>query len=653
MVRLIILTVCLLTLNFRSCAQYTKLLDFDDTNGSLPLGAPVSDGTFLYGMTEDGGVEGDGTLYKIKTDGTGYVKLLDFDGAVYGRYPNGALILVSSTLYGMTTGGGANGLGTVFKILPDGTGYTRLLDFNGAANGQNPVGSLLSDGTFLYGMTSTGGTNNMGTIFKIMPDGSGYVKLLDFDGAGNGRTPRSTPISDGTFLYGMTDQGGTNDMGVVFKIMPDGTGYVKLLDFAGTSNGADPEGSLLYDGTFLYGMTEDGGVNNLGAIFRIKPDGTSYAKILDFTGANGRVPEGPLVSDGTFLYGVTGLGGGSNFGIVFKILPDGSGYEKLLDFDGTATGRFPGSGPAYNGTFLYGTTSAGGANDLGVVYKYSTVPSTGPTITSFTPASGPVGTSVTITGTNFSTTPANNTVRFNGMLATVINSSATTINTTVPAGATTGTITVTVAGNTATSATSFTVTTGTSNQPPVIATSTTAARVGGIVTIDLLPLISDADNNLDLSTLSLVTNLSEQGASAVITSSSELILDYEALEFYGTDHVTLEVCDLLASCAQQELTIEVTGDIVVYNAISPNGDLLNASWQIRNIELFTETRNNNVTVYDRWGDKVFSATNYDNTSRVFKGLADSGGELPSGTYFYRIEFMSGRPSKTGYLVLKR
>lgn len=125
------------------------------------------------------------------------------------------------------------------------------------------------------------------------------------------------------------------------------------------------------------------------------------------------------------------------------------------------------------------------------------------------------------------------------------------------------------------------------------------------------------------------------------------------MEFYGTDHVTLEVCDLLASCAQQELTIEVTGDIIVYNAISPNGDQLNATWQIRNIELFTETRDNNVTVYNRWGDKVFSATNYDNTSKVFKGLADSGSELPSGTYFYRIEFMSGRPSKTGYLVLKR
>jgi hypothetical protein len=84
-----------------------------------------------------------------------------------------------------------------------------------------------------------------------------------------------------------------------------------------------------------------------------------------------------------------------------------------------------------------------------------------PTITSFTPASGPIGTTVTITGTNFSTTPANNTVRFNGTTATATASTATSITTSVPTGATTGKITVTVAGNTATSATDFTITVAT------------------------------------------------------------------------------------------------------------------------------------------------------------------------------------------------
>src|SRR5436190_1787608 len=102
--------------------------------------------------------------------------------------------------------------------------YTKLLDFAGTANGANPIGSLFSKGTFLYGMTSNGGTNDYGTIVKIKPDGTGYSKLLDFSGVTNGRNPRGSLISDGTFLYGMTSGGGTNNIGNIFKIKPDGTG---------------------------------------------------------------------------------------------------------------------------------------------------------------------------------------------------------------------------------------------------------------------------------------------------------------------------------------------------------------------------------------------------------------------------------------------
>src|SRR3989304_4196426 len=91
-----------------------------------------------------------------------------------------------------------------FKIKPDGTGYAKLLDFADAANGNYPLGSLISDGTFLYGMTGGNGTNDLGTVFKIMPDGTGYAKLLDFADAANGSYPMGSLISDGTFLYGMT-----------------------------------------------------------------------------------------------------------------------------------------------------------------------------------------------------------------------------------------------------------------------------------------------------------------------------------------------------------------------------------------------------------------------------------------------------------------
>lgn len=156
--------------------------------------------------------------------------------------------------------------------------YTKLLDFAGAANGSYPKGSLISDGIFLYGMTEQGGINYAGTVFKIKPDGSGYSKLLDFYWA-NGSYPWGSLISDGIFLYGMTSQGGINDEGTIFKIKPDGSGYSKLLDFDWFANGSGPHGSLISDGTFLYGMTPYGGTNDDGVVFKINPVGMGIADL--------------------------------------------------------------------------------------------------------------------------------------------------------------------------------------------------------------------------------------------------------------------------------------------------------------------------------------------------------------------------------------
>jgi len=366
-------TLAYLLTGTSSFAQYTTLLNFaDDTTGLSPYGSLISDGTFLYGMTTSGGTNSHGTIFKIMPDGTGYVQLLDFAGPTTGRNPYGSLISDDTFLYGMTAYGGTNNLGTIFKIMPNGTGYVKLLDFAGTTNGSLPFGSLISDGTFLYGMTQNGGTNDMGTIFKIMPDGTGYVKLLDFAGATNGMNPYSSLISDDTFLYGMTYYGGTNGMGTIFKIMPDGTGYVKLLDFAGTTNGKFPYGSLISDGTFLYGMTRQGGTNDMGTIFKIMPDGTGYVKLLDFEGAtNGMNPYSSLISDGTFLYGMTQYGGTNNMGTIFKIMPNGTGHVKLLDFAGATNGRIPLGSLISDGTFLYGMTAQGGTSEYGVVFKFA------------------------------------------------------------------------------------------------------------------------------------------------------------------------------------------------------------------------------------------------------------------------------------------
>ena len=272
-----------------------------------------------------------------------YTVLHNFgDSITDGHFPTGDLYSLDSFLYGMTLQGGVYNYGIIFKIKPDGTGYLKLKDFGDTTDASHGPGSLISDGTFLYGMTDAGGIHYKGTIFKIMPDGSGYTRLLDFNGA-NGKTPGGSLIYDGTFLYGTTGAGGANNMGLVFKIKTDGTAYADLLDFAGITNGLGPDASLFYDGTFLYGTATAGGANNDGTVFKIKPDGTAFANLLDFAGnSNGAQPQGSLISDSTFLYGMTYNGGtlGINYGTVFKIMPDGTGYQDLLDFNGF-NGRNP------------------------------------------------------------------------------------------------------------------------------------------------------------------------------------------------------------------------------------------------------------------------------------------------------------------------
>lgn len=299
-----------------------------------------------------------------------YGTLLEFDWGASGRYPYGSLISDGTFLYGMTTNSGSTDGGTIFRIMPDGTGFATMFDFgDGTVNGRFPHGSLIHDGTFLYGMTLEGGANGMGTLFKILPDGTGFDKLLDFDTT-TGGSPWGSLASDGTFLYGMTNVGGLSASGTLFKLMPDGTGLVVLLDFDGIDLGSHPKGSVLFDGTFLYGMTQQGGMNNMGVLFKIMPDGTGFTKLLDFDGtATGSEPFGDLVSDGTFLYGTATTGGMNNLGTLFKIMPDGTGFVKLLDFDGAANGRNPQGNLTTAGAFLYGMTPHGGTNDLGTLFR--------------------------------------------------------------------------------------------------------------------------------------------------------------------------------------------------------------------------------------------------------------------------------------------
>lgn len=192
------------------------------------------------------------------------------------------------------------------------------------------------------------------------------------------------------------------------------------------------------------------------------------------------------------------------------------------------------------------------------------------------------------------------------------------------------------------------------NVPPRIEHAEIATAIRGKAILNLVPLLSDQNGVDDIVLTSLkVTTPPPSGAAAVIDNTGLLTVDYTQTDFSGSDFVTVQVCDVSASCTQQDIDINVAGDITPFNALSPNGDGLNEALYLEFIEIIPDTKTNKVTVFNRWGSPVFEISDYNNNDRVFKGFDQSGKELPNGTYFYRVEFGSGKKTKDGFITLRR
>ena len=339
-----------------------------DVTGSTASLIQASDGNF-YGTAPYGGAVNNGGVFKVTPAGVETV-LYSFTGGSDATAPSTALIQASDgNFYGTTPKGGANGLGTVFKVTPAGV-ETVLYSFAGGSDGSAPLAALIqaSDGN-LYGTTASGGTSNQGTVFKVTLAGAETV-LYSFAGGNDGGLPAAALIqaSDGN-LYGTTASGGASGQGTTYKLTLSGAEKV-LYSFTGGTDGGAPVTPLIQAGNgSFYGTNQAGGANSNGELFNLTLSGTLSTTYAFNSPSNGEGPKSLVVgSDGT-LYGITTLGGSNNVGTVFTISP--SGVETVLhSFLGLVDGANPISLIQGSDGNLYGITDINsGPFGRGTVFK--------------------------------------------------------------------------------------------------------------------------------------------------------------------------------------------------------------------------------------------------------------------------------------------
>jgi uncharacterized repeat protein (TIGR03803 family) len=206
------------------------------SDGAYPAAGLVLSGDTLYG-TASGDSYGNGsTVFKVGTNGMNFATLYNFTNGIDGAYPVSDLVLSGNTLYGTAKFGGSAGNGTVFKVNTDGSGFAPLYSFSAMSgspatnsDGADPVAGLVLSHNILFGTASAGGTGGNGTIFRINTDGTGFTTLYNFTPVftnrvyaaltnADGANPAGDLLLSSNVLYGTAENGGTSGLGTVFAL---------------------------------------------------------------------------------------------------------------------------------------------------------------------------------------------------------------------------------------------------------------------------------------------------------------------------------------------------------------------------------------------------------------------------------------------------
>jgi uncharacterized repeat protein (TIGR03803 family) len=396
---------------FTSLHYFSMPMGFQDTNtdGRGPEAGVVLSGDTLYGTASSAGYFGNGTVFAVNRDGTGFTNLYNFTLTTTqyagpnadGAFPYGGLVASDNTLYGVALQGGSSGNGTVFRLDTDGGGFTNLHSFAATMGisstnneGAFPRANLILAGQILYGTAGAGGTSGNGTVFALNADGTGFTNLHNFPKLNgpypatnnDGAYPRGHLVLSGNILYGAASSGGSFGFGTLFKVNIDGSGFTNFHSFAArdplystNSEGVAPVGGLVLSGNTLYGVTQYGGKSDQGTIFTINTDGSGFTNWHNFNGTatNGTSPYSGLVLGGNTLYGTTPYGGSSGSGTIFQIKTDGSGFTNRYNFKAltgplgntNSDGYDAFATPILSGDTLYGTAFYGGYYGYGSVFS--------------------------------------------------------------------------------------------------------------------------------------------------------------------------------------------------------------------------------------------------------------------------------------------
>ncbi len=341
-------------------------------DGDLSANGPVLDGGVLYGTTRNGGTSNLGTIFALRTDGSGYTNLHSFTGSADGSLPVSSLTLADGVLYGASLQGGSLGYGTLYAIGTNGAGFSVLHHFLGSNDGRNPYPAPARSGGMLYGTTYAAGSSNNGVVYAINTNGGSYNILNNITNSVASTGPYAGVAVSAGRLYGAVPGGGAFTRGYLFSSSTNGTGYTNLHNFTASEVGG-PYGTPLIAGGRLYVALFSG-----SSIVAMNTDGAGYTTLRFLTNStDGSGPFCSLTLVGDTLFGVANGGGPTGNGTLFCLRTNGTGFVVLHSFTGGLDGGHPYGGVVVSGNLIYGTTSTGGSAGKGTVYAFNVVQALG------------------------------------------------------------------------------------------------------------------------------------------------------------------------------------------------------------------------------------------------------------------------------------